>query len=431
MNDRQDASDAEEPEAASNAGDVSDSTEATESGSEERPESPDRGRSGVGLSLVALLLALAAFGASGWLWWESRQTSQASPVDEIRSQVGVLGERMDRLEARSAELDALADRLSGLEALSDRVARVEDLPDRVDSLQNRLQDLSGRIESTRSRAGADASELQTLNQASEALAARVSDLEQSLPEQLSELRDALSSNRQQQTLEFGERVAERRRELVLLEVSGLLRLGQSRAELAGDLAGARAAYVRAAERLATLQNGGFDRVGALIAEEREALEELDPPDWAGIMAQLQDLDAEAAEWPMKGAASSTPAPAGESDPAGEPEGWWPGMRRALGGLVQVSERDDVALPGSAVESIRERIRLHLAAAQAAAARRAAVELARQVTAVADLLEARFDTDASPVSRALDMLDELSGVREPELPPLGEALAELQDRQAAP
>lgn len=409
MNERQDSSAVEEHDASAATDAHPGSSDQEESGMGEMTTSRRERRSGRGLILFALLLAAVSLGLSGWQWWQARQAAQASPQGEILEQLDDLGERVQGLERRLGDVEALSGRL--------------------DTLQGRLEELSARIESVQSSSGAESSELQSLADTSETLDARLSELERSLPEQLAALREAMSSNRQRQAVALDERVEERRREMMLLELAGLLRLGQAHAELSGDISGARAAYAQASGRLQTLEDAGLDRLRSLLAAERESLEQLSPPDWVQIGTRLARLDARAGGWPVAGRAGEISGQLEQESP-GQSNDWWQGMRRALGGLVRVSERDRAILPESAIESVRERVRLHLAAARAAVARRNAAELSQQVASVTELLEAHFDTRDAGVVRAMESLKRLAEIEEPEIPELGDALAEIERRLAA-
>ena len=103
----------------------------------------------------------------------------------------------------------------------------------------------------------------------------------------------------------------------------------------------------------------------------------------------------------------------------------------MGSLVRVTPRESAPLTPAAEESVRERLRLHLAAAQAAAARRNGDELASHASTAAGLIEAHFDTASNAVSSALETLSNLASSASPQsLPDLGGALAEAERRLAA-
>jgi len=353
---------------------------------------------------LALLLALAAGGLAGWQWW----------LSETNDESGRFGPRIEQqasaVESQSRRLDELDERLGGVET------RLDELAGRLDA---RDFDPAAMRRDIQSRAEADAELRQQVTSLSERLDGAVSDLESQL-----EQAGAARSDR------IEESMAEARFRLGLIEVAGLLRLGQSRAELAADPAGAIAAYRRAQSRLEAIDDVRLERLRQLVARELEALRSVESTDWPALTGQLSALESETAQWPVAGAREPGTDESPMEDGGMETEdGWWSSMRASLGGLVRVTPREAAPLTSAAVESVRERLRLHLAAAQVAAARRSTGELARHLEVAEDLTRAHFDTSDESVLRALEGISEAASVDLPSLPELGSALAEAERRLA--
>jgi uroporphyrin-3 C-methyltransferase len=372
----------------------------------DRSDPPARG--GNALAWLALLLALAAGGLAGWQWWSARQGDdatalgarvgeQASAIQSQSRSLGDLRQRVDRLES---SLEELATRLDERDfdpaVLRDRL---QEQADAVADLRQQVEGASGRFDRT-----------------------------------VSELRSSIEEAGADRADRIDESLAEARFHLALVEVAALLRLGQSRAELAADPAGAVAVYRQARSRLEGLEDGRVERLRQLVARELEALRSVETTDWADLTGRLAALEEQSAAWPLAGRDAQPAEPAGSSESSESREqddgGWWSDIRSGLGGLVRISPREAAPLTPAAVESVRERLRLHLAAAQSAAARRSTDEMKRQLSAAGQLLEAHFDTSAEPVRRALEGIESAASVESPSLPELGDALAEAENRLAA-
>lgn len=388
--------------------------EQTASAASPAESAPPPRRGGNALAWLALLLALAAGGLAGWQWWVDRQGAGSS-VD-------------------SAALAARIDEQAGV--IESRLQDLDQLGDRVGELDSRLVDLSSRL----GERGFDPAELRSeLEQQSDSVVALHQQLESTssrLDEAMADLESRIEQAGQDRSEGIDESLARARFRLGLIEVAGLLRLGQSRAELAADPAGAVAAYTQAQSRLDQVEDGRLERLRQLLGQELEALRSLDGPDWAALSGRLVALENGAARWPLARsdeqlADPATVGDAGQSDAGGDGgEGWWSGLRHSLAGLVRITPRESAPLSPAAVESVRERVRLHLAAAQAAAARRNGEEMKRQLEAVEQLIRSHFDTSAEAVAQALQTISSTASTRTPPLPGLGGALAEAERRLAA-
>lgn len=373
---------------------------------------------------LALLLALAACGLAGWLWWIDQQSADSSA--DASADLAALASRVDEqasaIESRAQDLDRLDDRVSKLDSrLGDMAGRLEERDSERDSEQDfDPAELRGRIEE---QSGSTSDLRQQFESMSDRLDQAVADLESRIEQAGEDRSDGID-----------ESLAEARFRLGLIEVAGLLRLGQSRAELAADPAGAAAVYRQAQSRLQQLEDGRVERLRQLVGQELEALRSVDGRDWAGLSGRLSALEKGSGKWPLAGpndqpADTAAGGEAGDSDDGGEQD-WWSGVQRSLGGLVRVTPRESAPLTPAAVESVRERVRLHLAAAQAAAARRNTDEMNRQLEAAEQLIRSHFDTSAEAVARALETISSAASAEAPSLPDLGDALAEAERRLAA-
>lgn len=370
-------------------------------------ESSNEAASGRGSAVVAwlaLLLALAAGGLSGWQWWLAHSGDEP-------------GELISRVDEHGGAIDSQA-------------GRIDQLGERFESFDARLGELAEQTDSSDFDPDALRRRIRSLADSNADLREELNALSQRLDEAVSELKAQVEQTSSDRSGEIDDSLADARFRLGLIEVSGLLRLGQSRAELAADPAGAVAAYRQARARLEAIDDGRVERLRQLVARELESLRSVETTDWSALAGRLSALEVESAQWPLAG--SGEPADTGLSErESEEPDsGWWSSLGDSLGSLVRVTPREAAPLTPAAVESVRERMRLHLAAAQAAAARRNVEELAGQLEIAGELIRAHFDTSADAVSRALDTISAAASAENPSLPDLGGALAEAERRMAA-
>lgn len=363
------------------------------------------GRKGNAAAWLALIVALAAGGFTAWQWWMSRS-------------------------AVETETDALLPRVEGqADEIEDQSRALGEMRERVDALNAGLEDLSSRVESDDFDPAALRRQVRSQAEAIEQLREVSDSRSQRLDRALESMETRLEQSGAAESTRIEDSLADARFRMALMEVAGLLRLGQARAELASDLSGAVAAYERARARLEGIDDGRLEQLRQLLSREVEALRSVGSTDWAAISGRLSALESDSARWPVAGGDAAAQARADESDAASE-QGWWSSVRESLGGLVRVTPREAAPLAPAAVESVRERLRLHLAAAQAAVAGRRVEELRNQVDAAEALIRDHFDTSSEPVSRALETLTEALSADEPSLPDLGAALAEAERRLGA-
>lgn len=394
----------ESPERSSNHA-SSDQAQA-DSGAVDEPR--ESGGGGNATAWLAMLLALGALGLAGWQWWLSEtDDGSAGFVSRIDEQAS---------------------------ALQTQSQRLEQFGERMETAESRLDTLAGELDSSDFDPAELRRQLRSQASANDDLQQRVDALSERVDEAISNLESSIEQTGSARSGQIEESHDEAAFRLGLIEVASLLRLGQLRAELAVDPAGAIAAYERAQSRLEGIQDERATRLRQLVARELEALRSVEETDWPELAGQLSGLEAESAQWPMSGATEGAAAENGSGAPGGEAAeaegGWWSKLRSSMGGLVRVTPRESAPLTPAAVESVRQRVRLHLAAAQAAAARRSVDELTRHLEVAGELIRAHFDTSAQAVARALESISEAASIKAPSLPDLGGALAEAERRLAA-
>ncbi len=332
---------------------------------------------------LALLVALAAIAGVAWSWFEGVEVDEddrasAERVETLHQALGEQDQRLDSLRSSVTELQ---------EALDSHGAELADLRQSVRSQAEDREDMARRL----------------------------SDLDAELAEAVARLEETAGDQRAVDR--------ELARRLYLMEAAALLRSGQERAELVGDYSAARAAYRRAYRLLREFDDPRGNRARSLVAQELEALEGMSEPDWTSMTARIDRLVANVDEWPAIAVTTGTAEEVAAGD---EPEtGWWTRMGSTLAGLVRVQPRDTVPVTADELDAVREQVRLRLAAAELAIARRSLEETSRQLQRISEMIERWFDTDDSAVARGLSLLSELADTEPAELPNLGGALAEIQ------
>ena len=355
---------------------ASDSRSAAEERSVQRPQ-----KSGSVATILALIISLFAAGGLIWLWF-------------------------DRADADPEGLASAEDLAQLHSSLAEHERRFDDLVSAIDDNAGKIEELSSEQADGRQALREQANDNQSLNR-------RVAELEANLAEAVDRLEAATGEQR------AVDRDLARR--LHLMEAGALLRTGQERAELAGDLAAAREAYRRAYRLLRELDDARTNRARGQVAQELETLEAVAGPDWTAMTAQLSRIASEADEWPAI-AKSEEATPITEADEA--ETGWLSRIGATLAGLVRVRPRDTVPVSGEELDSVREQVRLRLAAAELALARRSLDEAVFQVQQASALIERWFEVDDAGVARVLASLSELTETEAAAVPSLGAALAEI-------
>ena len=364
----------------------SESTEAVDSGDSPEPTNQPLDRSKpspwrTAVAVFALILALAAIAGLAWIW----------------------------LEQPEVDLDDVA----AAEDLAQLQSDVSAHDQRFDELSSSLQSLGEQFEALQPELADWRRDLREQSEDHDHLNRRVADLEADLAEAVERL-EAVGGEQRAVDRELARR-------LHLMESASLLRMGQERAELAGDFAGAREAYRRAYRLLRELDDARANRVRGQVAQELEALEGVAGPDWIAMSAQLSRIAAAADEWPARAIAEGADVTAQIDE---DENGWMSRIGSTLASLVRVRPRDAVPVTTEEVDAIREQVRLRLAAAELALARRSLEETAHQLRETRDLIERWFDPDHTGVARALERLSELAGTEPAAMPSLGTALTDI-------
>lgn len=172
-------------------------------GPEQRPAAANRRTVSAGIARLALVLALAAAVMSGWHWYAGQQDS-APPVGET-----------DEFRSLQTELNGI-------------IERVERLGVQINDLSRQSASLAAAADDTEITLAGMRDRLAALEESESRRSDRIAQLERRVEEAVERLDEAAGDRRQ------ADREVARRIELH--EVSGLLRLGQARAELAGDFA---------------------------------------------------------------------------------------------------------------------------------------------------------------------------------------------------
>lgn len=344
---------------------------------------------GTVLPVLALVVALAALGMAAWLWWVVDQRDDTEGPEQfsaLEEQLAVLEDQLARLDGRTGALD------DDLDRVGERLDTLETNLDALDfsALEFELENLSGEMERQETRLG----------------------------ERMDQLGQALEEAVPDETRDTGEDL---QRSIRLQEALALLRLGQDRMELAGDLPAARSAFSRAGQRLEDLDDPGLGSVRRQLARERENLQSHRVVDWADITGRLQALEAGVGEWPVREAELAELEVSEEGEP-----GWLARMGGTLGRLVEVRRREGEWLTPAEEEILKASIRSRLVAAEMAAARRDRGALTSSLDRVDEALAAWFD-ESDPLTE--DARETMRSIREAAdeetAPDLGEAARQLQ------
>jgi len=392
-------------------------------------------RAGAGIAWLAILLALGAGGLSGWLWWQDWRGEQPpqSPDPAFKARVAVLEEDLrsqsmaieklqDETERLGASVDkavaeapqALDERLTVLEERHDELGEAigEYHDNSLDSteLESRFEEISRAGEQTNERISSLSKDLDKLTSAVDGLESRIAENEAATP-------SSTGIDRQ---------LADARFQLLLLETAALLELGQTHAGSGAGYSAAITHYERARSLLQDASDSRLSSVLGSVSAELTSLREARQPDWTTVIAEVAALEAEVSAWPLVGS-RVRPSEEPKADDA-EEKGFASGLKRTLGSLVRVTPRASAPLSEAAEESLRERLRLHLAAVQAAAARHDRPALAASAGAAGAMVREQFDTGSRSVADALDRLSDLVDLADQSassLPDLGAALAEVR------
>ena len=206
----------------------------------------------------------------------------------------------------------------------------------------------------------------------------------------------------------------------LVEADFLLRLGEERLRLFGDIAGARDAFQLADEQLAQISDPRATSVRQTLALERDALAAIAIADLPVILGRLDGVAAQVNAWPLRGR-SDAPAAAGGAAAA---PGWWSRLTTAVDRYFRV-RRIDPDEHASGGPLLRERISLDLSRARLLLLRGQGHAALSAIESARSTIKTEFAADDASVKHALDILDEvLRAPLAPQLPNLGESRREL-------
>lgn len=203
------------------------------------------------------------------------------------------------------------------------------------------------------------------------------------------------------------------------EADFLLRLGEERLRLFGDVVGARNAFDLADEQLTEISDPRATTVRQTLALERDALASVAVSDVPVLLGRLDRLAAQTADWPLKGRdrpADAAPGEAGSS--------WWGRAGRAVDRYFRVRRTDPSERAGGG-PLLRERLELDFSRARLLILRGQG-DAARKAIASARVdLQTHFDASDESVAQALSVMRELlAAPLSPTLPALGESRREL-------
>ncbi len=364
---------------------------------------------------VGLFLALVAIGVSGWLGYD-RYLQQ--PGEDLTAQNPALEEQsaaISSLEQTLAELARKVDAQQEARAsTADQVSRLVQQSDRRETQLGALEQGLGRVDE---RTATLVREIEQAEESTVDQTAELADLRRRLEAAVEQI-DAAGDLQREIDRDL-------RRQMLMLEAAGLLRVGQDLAEVQGRWDSAKRAFERARNRLAEVEDARLDPVRRTLAREIEALSAHEGPDLDAELARLQRLSQESRAWPLQlpGTEVIDGSPSQGSD-----ESWSDRLGQTFGALVRVERRDDLGRDEEQFEAAREQLKLRLLATELALLRRDERSLNQQIEAAVGLIDEWFDTDAEEVSAGRDSLEALGQlVLQPAAPELGATLDQLQTR----
>ncbi len=324
----------------------------------EEPVAPARPRQGVAwLALIVSILALAAIAYTLYEDWRAPEdTGLSDSVAALEQRRAEIGQRLDALDARVAEL-------AGQESVS---------PADVDALRRELDERVGLLDS---------------------LPARMTTLESSMA--------SLAG------------ISEGARDTFLLaEAEYYMQIANAQLQLASNPYLATLALEMADERIIQLANPALIDVRRAIADETAALAVMEKPDIAGTTLTLASLARVVDSLPLRSESRTQDEPAAEVPEEQSGVGRaWASVKGAMSGLVKVTPPDQAKLElitPDAEYFLRNNIALQLQAARLALLRGEQAVFEQSLDDTTALLEQYFDTDSTQVSGALQTIDEMRG-----------------------
>ncbi len=329
-------------------------------------------------------------------------------MEQQSDAIAALQESIEQLEQQDESL------ASSQQSAQTEIQRLEERSDRREAQLGDLEQGLGRVDE---RSSAMTRTVEQAAQSSTDQAAELADLRRRLEAAVEQMDAAGDLER--------ETDRELRRQILMLEAAGLLRMGQDMAELQGDWQAARRAYERARDRLGLVDDARLEPVRRALAREIEALKGFEGPDLNSARARLERWGRESRTWPMQLSAQSHSEEPAEDAPD---QSWRQRLGQSLGALVQVERRDALGRDEEQFNAAREQMQLRLLAAEFALVRRDQSALVGQIESILQMMETWFQPDAPEIDAARSGLEALAEMDlQPALPELGTALDQLQTR----
>lgn len=358
-------------------------------------------RGGGGLALLALLLALLAVAGAGYVYYEVIQRGDVPGL-------------VDRVAALQADLESASERFAAAQ-------------------QNQAERRASALEELREQQRAALAELRGQQRAA-------------LAEFQEEQRAALSESRAEQRAALQASEAALRRALADVslqpppgaevwqqaEARYLLRIAAHRLDLQRDVRGALRLLRRADAVLAELDDPAWYDARTRLAEDINALDNVDRTDLQGLFARLEALKADLDGLPVRDTRFRQPP--SKAQPAAADDSFWSALTEQLSGLLRIRRLDSAAkplLPPEEAVYLQLNLRLMLERAQLAAMRGEQSLFEQSLDNAAAWLRDYFDADQPPVPGMLDTLAALEQVQlQPPLPDISGSLEALQRSTAA-
>lgn len=340
-------------------------------------------RSGGFLAFLAFVIAVLAATVSGWTWWQGQQAGSAS---EARA----MGE-VARLEAGQDELSL----------------KIKQLRDELNTLAS--GDVSAEFQALQRRLETDRRQMAEVEQAMQEQLALTRSLQTAAESMQGRLRAAEAAVNGLSTREL-----DAGGELDLAEVDYLLRLANERLKLFSDPRAAEDALEVADMHLAALNNPMYLGVRQEIAAARQALAEVEIPEYLEIAGKL---DAVQAAIPELLFISDEVAP--QESGAELEEGWWASFKGAFSSLVTVrrsTEQENERISLEDKDYVRQRIWLQLEIAHLALMRQDQDAFRSSLSRVEESIAAWFDPSGDAFESVSESIGELKAVEiETEIP----------------
>lgn len=359
-------------------------------------------KKGGAVSWLALLLALGALGLQGWSWW----TGQQGATDDSAS------------TAQAALADVRANVTADLATSRDQVAeqrgRLDALVNRVDEIQQRNREDRDTLRATSGTAEDLNSDVDVVQRQLAGLERRYNVIEQSV----ASLADMQSG---------GVTVMD------LAETEYLLRLAGERLALFGDPDTALRALRLADTQLRAVNDPLYDGVRQTLAEEMEALRQVEMPDRIGLSGRLLTLAESVYQWPLAIAVEEQESDEAQAQSQDEP-GLWEKAKSVASTLVVVEQeagRDSPLLSPEREQAMRDGIALEFRTARLALLNSDEDLYRHALEQALAILNEKFNVRSELVITSVASIQELLEVDfNPAMPSLDRTLRQLRGLRAA-